>query len=48
MLFMVIERIKDNDMVPIYRHLRDSGRSFQRVCATLTVGFKLTVVGAFS
>lgn len=27
MLFMVIERFKDNDMVPIYRRVRDSGRS---------------------
>jgi hypothetical protein len=27
MLFMVIERFRDNDMVPIYRRLRDSGRS---------------------
>lgn len=26
MLFMVIERFQDNDMVPIYRHLRDKGR----------------------
>ena len=27
MLFMVIERFRDNDMVPIYQRLRDSGRS---------------------
>jgi len=27
MLFMVIERFRDDDMVPIYRRLRDSGRS---------------------
>jgi hypothetical protein len=27
MLFMVIERFHDNDMVPIYQRLRDSGRS---------------------
>lgn len=26
MLFMVIERFKDNDMLPIYRRLRDEGR----------------------
>ena len=26
MLFMVIERFRDNDMVPIYRRLRDAGR----------------------
>ena len=25
MLFMIIERFRDNDMVPIYRHLRDQG-----------------------
>jgi hypothetical protein len=27
MLFMVIERFRDNDMVPIYQRVRDSGRS---------------------
>jgi hypothetical protein len=26
MLFMVIERFKDNDMVPVYRRLREKGR----------------------
>lgn len=26
MLFMVIETFRDNDMVPIYRKLRDGGR----------------------
>jgi hypothetical protein len=26
MLFMVIERFRDNDMVPIYQKLRDDGR----------------------
>ena len=26
MLFMVIERFKDNDMVPIYKRVRDEGR----------------------
>lgn len=26
MLFMIIERFRDNDMVPIYRHVRDKGR----------------------
>ena len=26
MLFMVIETFKDNDMVPVYRKLRDGGR----------------------
>jgi len=26
MLFMVIERFRDNDMVPIYERLRDRGR----------------------
>jgi len=25
MLFMVIERFRDNDMVPIYRRVRDAG-----------------------
>jgi len=27
MLFMVIERFKDNDMVPVYQRVRASGRS---------------------
>jgi hypothetical protein len=27
MLFMVIERFRDNDMIPIYQRVRDSGRS---------------------
>jgi hypothetical protein len=27
MLFMVIERFTDNDMVPVYRRVRESGRS---------------------
>ena len=26
MLFMVVERFRDNDMVPVYQLLRDSGR----------------------
>ncbi|GGO24586.1 DUF3303 domain-containing protein [Micromonospora parathelypteridis] len=26
MLFMVIERFRDNDMVPVYRAVRDRGR----------------------
>jgi hypothetical protein len=26
MLFMVIERFRDNDMVPIYKKVRDEGR----------------------
>jgi hypothetical protein len=27
MLFMVIERFADNDMLPVYRKLRDGGRT---------------------
>ena len=27
MLFMVIERFRDNDMVPVYQRLRQAGRS---------------------
>ena len=27
MLFMVIERFRDNDMLPIYKRVRDEGRS---------------------
>ena len=27
MLFMIIERFRDNDMVPIYERVRDTGRS---------------------
>jgi hypothetical protein len=26
MLFMIIERFRDNDMVPIYKRIRDEGR----------------------
>ena len=26
MLFMIIERFKDNDMLPIYKRVRDEGR----------------------
>lgn len=26
MLFMVIERFRDNDMIPVYRQVRDAGR----------------------
>lgn len=26
MLFMIIERFADNDMIPVYRRLRDKGR----------------------
>lgn len=26
MLFMVIERFKDNDMIPVYRRVRERGR----------------------
>jgi Protein of unknown function (DUF3303) len=28
MLFMIIERFKDNDMLPIYKRIRDEGRMF--------------------
>ena len=28
MLFMVVERFKDNDMLPIYKRVRDEGRIF--------------------
>lgn len=28
MLFMLIERFKDNDMLPIYKRIRDEGRMF--------------------
>ena len=27
MLFMIIERFRDNDMLPIYKRVRDEGRS---------------------
>jgi hypothetical protein len=32
MLFMVIERFRNNDMVPIYQRLRESGRSLPDTC----------------
>lgn len=28
MLFMIIERFRDNDMLPIYKRIRDEGRMF--------------------
>jgi Domain of unknown function (DUF3303) len=28
MLFMIIERFKDNNMLPIYKRVRDEGRTF--------------------
>ncbi len=28
MLFMIIERFKDRDAVPVYRRVRDAGRGF--------------------
>ncbi len=28
MLFMIIERFKDSDMLPIYKRVRDEGRMF--------------------
>jgi hypothetical protein len=28
MLFMIIERFKDNNMLPIYKRVRDEGRAF--------------------
>jgi hypothetical protein len=28
MLFMIIERFRDNNMLPVYRRLRDEGRAF--------------------
>ncbi len=28
MLFMIVERFKDNDMLPIYKRIRDEGRMF--------------------
>lgn len=27
MLFMIIERFADNDMIPVYRRVRDAGRA---------------------
>ncbi len=28
MLFMIVERFRDNDMLPVYKRLRDAGRGF--------------------
>jgi hypothetical protein len=30
MLFMVIERFRDNDMVPVYQRVRQKGRSLPK------------------
>jgi hypothetical protein len=38
MLFMIIERFKDNDMLPIYQRLRDEGRMFPEDLNILIVG----------
>jgi hypothetical protein len=35
MLFMVIERFRENDMIPIYKRLRDTGRSLPEGLARL-------------
>ena len=38
MLFMVIERFRNDDMVPVYRRLRDSGRSLPEGLDMSTAG----------
>jgi hypothetical protein len=44
MLFMVIETFKDNDMVPVYRKLREGGRQMPEglvyVDSWIEVGFR--------
>jgi hypothetical protein len=44
MLFMVIERFKDDDMVPIYRRVRDAGRSLPEGLKYLGATFEIVPV----
>ena len=48
MLFMVIERFRDNDMVPIYQRLRDKGRSLPDGLDTSIAGSNRISLGVFS
>ena len=48
MLFMVIERFRDDDMVPVYRRLRDGGRGYRRDSTISTAGSSPTFPAASS
>ena len=49
MLFMVIERFRDNDMIPVYQHLRDQGRVLpEGLEGTLIAGLNPTLRVAFN
>jgi hypothetical protein len=48
MLFMVIERFRENDMVPIYQRLRESGILFLTGWHTSIAGSSRTLAVAFS
>ena len=48
MLFMVIERFRDNDMVPVYQRLRQEGRSLRRGSNMSTAGSNATFPAASS
>jgi hypothetical protein len=38
MLFMIIERFQDNDMVPVYRRVREAGRMLPACQTAWNVG----------
>jgi hypothetical protein len=48
MLFMVIERLRDNDIIPIYQRLRDSGRSLPDGLEHVDSWWSPTLAGASS
>jgi hypothetical protein len=47
MLFMIIEHFKDNDMLPIYKRVRDHGRMLT-ASPISTAGLSQTSVDAFN
>jgi hypothetical protein len=48
MLFMVIERFKDRDPIPVYKRVRDEGIKFPKDCAMSGAGSSPISTAAFS
>ena len=48
MLFMVIERFRDNDMAPVYQRLRDVGVRCQTDSTMSTAGSRRISADAFN
>jgi hypothetical protein len=44
MLFMIVERFKDNHILPIYKRVRDEGRMVPPKSARVTSGCSFTSV----